>query len=212
MIIVPAVPANLGAAPPSTGWTQLNLGSATIADNPNGRLFTMPDINADWSAAVEHRALSPASNYTLTAYLDTSLNLSNRSLAGVVLRQSSNSRLIIFGYEVFGTPTGDAGNRMVVRGLNSETTGNTTPAATYFRGITAATVASTKVSFGRPWLRITDDGANRSYQSSADGVDWTTHLSHTRATFATPDQVGWFRINNSDLGSDTATLRYWRLT
>lgn len=41
------------------------------------------------------------------------------------------------------------------------------------------------------WLRIRDDGTNRLYQVSSDGINFLTYFSHVRASHATLDKFGF---------------------
>ncbi|MCA7901942.1 hypothetical protein LGM39_21460 [Burkholderia cepacia] len=52
------------------------------------------------------------------------------------------------------------------------------------------------MTFWPDWHRIRDDGTNRYYDVSPDGVTWVNMYSFSRTTFLTPDQVGFFADPN----------------
>lgn len=162
--------------PPSSSWSTTTLGSATVAADKSGRLFTIPDATGP-NVRVEYRTLSPTSNYTFTCYLEDSIHNSNAFTGGIFLRQSSDGKMIQFGPFVDGTGYG----------------------VTSYK-ITNATTYSTNYNFWRMgsglgrmpnWYRFRDDGTNRHAEFSNNGLDWLTFHSVSRTDFLTADQVGW---------------------
>jgi len=206
VIIVPAVPA-VSTVPPSSGWTQVAMTGHTGYTNPTitadaaGRHFTMYNINQDWTCPGEFRSLAATSNYTVTAKVTKTLYGGNRSHAMLALRESSSGKLVTFGWEVFGSPTGDSGSRMVSYNLASSTTGNAAPDGTNYRNATG---------YSDEWVRIADDGTNRILSSSPDGLAWTARVTQSRTNYITPDQIGWVMTNCAAGGTSTADLLYWR--
>ncbi|WP_264076173.1 hypothetical protein [Mycobacterium gordonae] len=51
------------------------------------------------------------------------------------------------------------------------------------------------------WLQIRDDGTNRYFDLSVNGVDWVTAFSEGRTAFITPDQF-CFGATNESTGAD----------
>lgn len=209
MIIVPAVPAVASTLPPSSGWTQVAMTGysgytdPTITADATGRHFAISNINQDWTCPGEFRTLAASSNYTVTAKITKTLFGGNRSHAMLALRNSSSGKLVTFGWEVFGSPTGNAGSRMVSYNLASSTTGNTTPAGTNYRET---------AGFTDQWLRIADNGTNRILSSSSDGVTWTARVTQSRINYITPNQIGWVMTNHAAGGDSTADLIHWQET
>lgn len=59
------------------------------------------------------------------------------------------------------------------------------------------------------WMALKDDGTNRSFLYSGNGVNWSTINSQVRTDFLTPTQVGFYcGDNNSTLDTGT-TMLHW---
>ena len=56
------------------------------------------------------------------------------------------------------------------------------------------------------WMRVRDDGTNRNFELSVNGLDWTLFHQHSRTDFLTATQVGW-GVNDSVNRAFTARLR-----
>jgi hypothetical protein len=183
--------------PPSAGWSTTTLGSATEAADLDGRLLTVPSAaGTNWRLA--YRSLAATSNYTAAAYLDKSIKpVSNAHHSGLVLRESSSGKLISMG---LGYDTGfGAGTAFYVMKWTSPTVFS----ATFYQVLWYQ-------GDGTPqWWRFRDDGTNRYYECSANGVDWITLGSETRITFMTADQIGYGMNNNS---GNTGYIRLRSLT
>lgn len=61
-----------------------------------------------------------------------------------------------------------------------------------------------------PWLRVDDDGTNRLWYVSVDGINWLLLLTEGRTTFLTADQL-CFHIRSSNTGTNPVglTLLSW---
>lgn len=166
--------------PSSSGWATTALGSATVVADKGGRLFTFP--NADNTARIEYRTETIGANYTATACFDVagaSLNTQSQ-MFGLVLRNSSNGSVITFGYAFSANQIYLCAGRGTSGAFRSST----------YR----LTPISCAPAFPR-WLRFRDDGTNRNFEFSANGIDWALFESNARTHFTTPDQVGWGGIN-----------------
>lgn len=172
-----------GVEPPSASWSTTTLGSATVAANKGGRLFTVVSA-AGTNMRVEYRTLSPASNYTATFYFEATFPLANQSVVGIFLRNSTSGSLINFG-PAYDTGTGASPYMQVSKWTNA-----TTFSANY-------QVTSIPTVFSINWWRIRDDATNRYYEYSSNGMQWVTFYSGGRTDFITPDQIGWGALNNS---------------
>lgn len=196
------VPVHIGSeggvptTPPSSSWTTTTLGSATIAADRDGRLNTCPSAAGDnWRN--EYRTLSPTSNYTFTVYLETALYSSNLSKAALILRNSGSGNFISFGHSY---DTGSFGGY----GIQTIKYSNPTTGIAIYNSQSVA-----QLPFGLPkWLRVRDDGTNRFFEFSDNGLNWMLHYSVGRTDYITPDQIGW-GTDNSSGQTITARLRSW---
>lgn len=160
--------------PPSSGLS--TVGTGTFSSDKGDRLLSQPSTSGD-SFSVEYKALSPTSNYTARAYIDFTLNpKENAQRAGLALRESSSGKLISWGL------TNVSGQAYRAVKFNSPTSWS----ADYY------TLALSDNLGGFPnWLQIRDDGTNRYFEYSLNGLDWVTAFSVGRTDFMTPDQIGW---------------------
>lgn len=61
-----------------------------------------------------------------------------------------------------------------------------------------------------PFVRMADDGTNRSFSISFDGVNFSQVDSRTRTDFLTPNQVGFFANSENATYPDGITLLSWK--
>lgn len=181
-------------APPTTGWTAVNAGSAGLTSSLDGMLLTAPSNGSVNSVHMWMRTLSPASSYTVTAYLEISGAPANAwGPVGLTLRNAAGGGLIVFG------PAWGSGTATVrITKFSSPTT------------FTADYLTAVPVyAFHAPinWYRIRDNGTNRFFEYSYNGVDWETLHPVGRTDFITPDQIGVAGDPHST--AITARLRSW---
>ena len=165
-------------SPPTSSWSTTTLGSATVAADKGGRLFTIPDT-AGTNARVEYRTLSPTSNYTFTAYIESCIYPSNYSSTGIWLRQSSDGKMIYFGPSWTSTPK----YSLQCWKYNSATSVSTQYGTSWTIGTDLPEIPN--------WYRFRDDGTTRYAEFSFNGLEWITLHSIGRTDFLTADQVGW---------------------
>lgn len=172
-------PGFLYTSPSSLSWSWVNQGSATISTVGNGFLGLNGPGQGSLSLRCRVKSLAASSNYTLTACLFFSGQLS-QSLDnfGILLRDSATGKMVTLTFQYSGT----AGETLALGGFAF--TNATTFSTTYFQ---QNVWPSSPV-----WLRFVDDGANRKYQYSTDGISFSTMFSHGRTTFITPDQAGFY--------------------
>ncbi|WP_166460483.1 beta strand repeat-containing protein, partial [Mycobacterium paragordonae] len=177
--------------PPSSSWSWVNQGTASTASELGGERITAPSSTRNFR--LRTRTLTPSSNYSAVAYVEAAgvpVGGSNLWLGGIGLRNSSSQSFISFG------PYLD----------------NTTyySALAVYRWTNATTISAN--SFAKPvyqlaggaipnWYRIRDDGTNRYFDYSTNGVDWITVFSEGRTAFITPDQF-CFGFDNEGSGAD----------
>jgi hypothetical protein len=103
----------------------------------------------------------------------------NWSRWGLVVRQSSDGKIITFGPNAAAFPPGSV--NVSVHKWTSAT-------------VFSATYSGSEIPiYGLVhWLRFTDNGTNRIFYHSHDGQTWVQHHSVGRTDFLTADQVGFF--------------------
>ncbi len=184
-------------APPSiASFTWVNQGGAT-ATNPSGSAIA---LIAPASGSFQIRALvisAPATPYIVDAYVMINLSGVNYQTAGLCFRNSSSGKLTLF-YVIASSGAG---------GLNG------------FLGVDYCSSATVAVSnLTRPpmgtnqfsgFLRIADDGTNRKYSISVDGLTFTQIYSEARTTNFTADQVGFYANDQSGAAQAALTLISW---
>jgi hypothetical protein len=179
-----------GTEPPSTGWTTTTLGTATVAADKGGRLFTGTAGNGT-NLCLEYRTLS--SNYTATAHIDLTSTGGNFVTSGLVLLNAAGN-IIHFGAAY--------NNGWVFR--VSKYTSTTTFSADY------TTPALGSYPQGLPaWFRIVDDGTNRAFRFSHDGVTWLTLFTGSRTDFLTATNIGWCCGGPSSGLNAISRMRSW---
>ncbi len=65
------------------------------------------------------------------------------------------------------------------------------------------------------WLQISDDGTNRIYRISVDGLNWSQYYTEVRTANFTADEVGWFcnPLGGNSVNVDVyTTLFSWKQT
>jgi hypothetical protein len=186
-------PLSKATAPPSSGWSWVNQGAASIAADADALLLTAPSSTRNWRMRV--RTLTPSSNYIAAAYIEVAGALptsTNRWYTGIILRNSSSGSFISFGPSLYAS--GSLGAQLTIyRWTNA-----TTFSASSFEVPASAIHGGSLINM----LRIRDDGTNRYFEYSLNGVDWQPPvLTEGRTTFITPDQFG-FGVDNEASGAD----------
>jgi hypothetical protein len=182
--------------PPSTSWSWINQGTATTATELGGERITALTSTRSWR--LRTRTLTPSSNYTATAYLEAAgKSAINSWWTGIGLRNSSSGSFVMFGPVMLST-----GVDLVVSRWTDATTFSATQILPNAYALSGGCIPN--------WLRIRDDGSNRYFDYSFNGVDWTLLFSEGRTTFITPDQF-FFGADNEATGVDL-TVRLRSLT
>lgn len=144
-----------------------------------------PGINSD-ACLVAYMA-APATPYSITAQIRCGGFYYNSS-GGLMFRLSSTGQFHMIGQQYNGTPS----SAIVVNRYTNNTT---------YLGTDKTAGGSGSCVFD--WLKIVDDGTNRSFYASTDGYNWLEVYSVARGTFITPDQVGFlFNGNTNTSGTD----------
>lgn len=165
--------------------TTVNTTGATFTDQGNGEyvLTGTADTGVNTRAWVKS---IPSAPYTITALITVYALNGGYGQCGLVLRQSSDGKLVDFGWT--------SGNTDTEHGIIAQKmTSPTATSANYTLNAPYYFASSTAIFAGIPlWLRIVDNNTNRILSISPDGVTWLEVHSVSRTDFLTPDQVGFY--------------------
>lgn len=169
--------------------TWVNQGTGTATET-NGAiyLYNAADGGDNWRMLMT----TLTAPFTLTvAFINHMMNV-NYQLAGIVMRQSSDGKLVTFAM------AGENDGALGVKKWNSETNWN----ANYQIGGSLAL-------FGPLWLQVTDDNTNRIFKWSTNGQNYHTFYTVGRTDFMTADQIG-FGVNPRNGTYEVgATIIHW---
>jgi len=173
-------------------WT--NQGSSTATQSNYSILMTLP-TGSPVNARILEQAL-PSTPWTVTAFWRGTALAAPYGNFGMVLRNSSNGKLITFG----------ANNWHGIGDLSLITWNSVT-----------ASFGNTQMKCGMAsgygyWTRIRDDGTTRYYEISADSQTWIPATSHSSSTFITPDYVGMYGDTESTTYKLYVELLSWEVT
>jgi len=177
-------------APPTILSTWVNQGTATLTNAGPYQSIFAPNISAD-QLRCRVKTIATSTNYTATALL---------SFEGTLQQ-----------YQQFGICLLDGSGKIITLSMVGRSTSTTLIASI---GVTkwnsAASYNSDYVLVGalalsRLWLRAIDDGTNRIYKFSTDGIGWVTIYTSSNTDFLTPTQVGFFVSSSNSSWSCAAT-------
>lgn len=151
-----------------------NQGGASVDATYGGIYLTAPAGGAASNVRARYKA-APSTPYTITAWITPHLLAYNYLDCGILFRQNSDGKLIIFKIAVSGD-----WNLTI-----DKYTDTTTWSATY------ATLVTKEVGPGPVCLRIADNATNRICSWSIDGRHFHTLHTVGRTDFLTADQVGF---------------------
>jgi hypothetical protein len=114
--------------------------------------------------------------------------------SGIWLRNSTAGSLIHFGL------TMAAGNALSLQSYKFSS-------ATVLNSNYATAIPGAALLEPVNWLRYRDDGTNRYFEYSYNGIDWITYFSVGRTDFTTPDQIGWGLDNQGSGQTQVLRLR-----
>lgn len=156
--------------PLATGnFTSFNL-SATVVTNNGGVLNLYSTETADGLRG--YCASAPATPFTVTVPVSYAFQDGAAQFGWLGFSDATKYEGVIVGSGVFGTLSSD----------NVEQWNTTTSRS--------GSVGTSRVYGSMPVkaFRVTDDGANKIFYTSADGINFTTRLTETRTTFLTATQ------------------------
>jgi hypothetical protein len=175
--------------PPSTGWSWDNQGSATATHN--GTLILESDINLGVEANVYYRA-APSTPYTITAFVAIDHPALNADAGGIAFRESTTGALVTLIWE---------DDTIRVQKWTNATTFSSTVSNTSFN-----------IPLNGFWLRIADDGINRTASVSQSGSGYIDLYTEARTTFLTADQVAAVAFSRDATYPVFLTVMGWDVT
>jgi hypothetical protein len=193
-----------GSVPTTTGFTFGNQGTTTVTQKSNRLVFSVPDSNPTVEYRVYYVAYpTPPFTIDLAAAIVGFNTDSNGNNVGIAFLNSSTGAAHSFDYEWVGNAGASQGDTNVNAWTNFTTFGSQLAS----RNVTA--------SMGTHFLRATDDGTNRDFYVSANGVDFV--LMYTEADSAiTVNAVGISLYNNSGgisfAPNDIVSVYNWTIT
>lgn len=186
--IFPMVP------PPTTGWSWVDQGTATLETAHGGITILNPAGNNSHNP--KRMRTLPSAPYTITACI-TVLNGSpsnNNEGVSLLLRDSSGGKFVTLHTNPFD-------KSFNVARWNAD-----------FSFDSIQLYANNRPIFPHMmWLRVRDDGANRHWYISFDGFYFMELYSDSNTTWCTPDTVGWSSYNGSTTYANAATLISWKV-
>jgi hypothetical protein len=189
-------PINRFTPPPAVAnWTFINQGGATAVDLAGSILITDPAHSGNDARLLVRAA--PSTPYVITACIlpsfDQGDDLDAIPSFGILFRNSGGDVFhnISYGWVNSGTFQATTPWQRAVSEWTSPSTFNTTLITT--RRITHSPHVA--------WLRIADNGTNRTFAISADGVHFETLFTEASNAVFTADQVGLIINNQVDGGT-----------
>jgi len=191
-------PGVIVAPPLAATWTHINFGGGTTITD-SGRVGFPTVYLADFSGGGSNNShvayqSTPGANYTTIAAVRGLMS----GTAGIAMCITDGTKLIVF---LFYTSGG-------IGQLEVYTAATATSAPSALQGPTATDISVN----ARSWFRIKNDGANRHYSWSSDGLNWLDFFSHASGTFLTETGIGILIIPNSSNVGAGLTLESWAST
>jgi hypothetical protein len=182
--------------PSAVSFSWRNQGAATETATGNGALFLVAPANG--TDNIRGREITaPATPWTITTLMLPLLNGTNFVQCGMYAADNGTGRIITYLFP------NNVANVLQVNQYTNATTFSST----------ALTLTNSGNRGPFLWMAITDDGTNRLYKWSADGLNFVTVLSETRTTWlATPDRVGYFCDSDNGTWAAQTTLISWSQT
>lgn len=180
--------------PDNTQFSWVNQGGASVTVNANGGIFLNAPASASNSIRARVKSL-PGGNYTLIVAFYPALVAQNNVNCGICLQESSSGKLI--NYSVFSDQT-FTDNGFVKQNFTNSTTFS---ASTIISAVMAGT--------GLVFMKLDDNGTNRTWSFSRDGYNYIQLHQETRTTFLTADKAGFFCNTQASSWPAAMTLMSW---
>jgi hypothetical protein len=181
-------------APLSSNFTWSNQGAATVADKSGRMVVNVPTSGGGNLRALLANTALPSTPYTIDAAFSVQGDFSTDIFHAAILLKGSGAALIAAGIECRSNLV-DFGiwNWTSVTGFGAFVIEHWSHEALYF-------------------VRITDDGTNRKYYVSANGLDYALMRSEATNTTITPTTTGLGFYNGSNPQDLPVTVYNWAVT
>lgn len=193
------------AQPISTNFTWDNQGTSTVFDKTSRMVVTIPDSSGLSPATQMHgfyESLPFSAPYTVTFALSVmgASSSGNAVIAYIGLRDNTG-KWVGFG-AVYAAPNSGAGNVFVVR--------RDVWASSTSLSSTGTAIGITTPVGGLIWLRLSDDGTNRTFYSSVNGQDWLPIIVEANTADITPTEIGlaWYNVSVGGLPAVFSVFDY----
>jgi len=182
--------------PLSTNFTWSNQGTSTVTDKTGRMVLSIPTQTGQLRALLYNTAL-PATPYTIDAAFCMHGDCqSDFVVVGLLLKNTGGANLLQSGLNVkTSVPT------YVLMNWNSVTSFNT------FTQNDAAMSNPAMI-----FVRITDDGTNRRYWLSGNGLDYALFRSDATNTTLTPNQTGIGVFNGTNPQNVVVSVYHWLIS
>lgn len=161
--------------PVLSAFSWVNQNTTTATEEDFGISMAQPRTTAGWGLLVQ---AAPATPYEIVARFNFMLRVVGDAQVGFCWRDSSSGQLHFVRFEQnSGIPDPAIVAWNSASSYNSNTQNNE------------------RIYPTPRWVKLADDGTDRSIHFSQDGMTWSRLWSGGRTTFMTPDQVG-FGIGN----------------
>lgn len=162
--------------------TWVNQDSSTVADLSNGNISLATPGNAGIHMLVK---TAPTPPWVFTASVIAGNHTQDTNWCGIVCRESGTGKIIF----IFVRGSNDSG----YEGVDQIGVAYWSDPDTVVSNPGSATAFGT-VSRSAHWLRITDNNTNLIFESSNDGITWTSFYTASRTAIMSggPDQIGIF--------------------
>ncbi len=164
----------------SYAWINQSTGSVTVVGNT---IFLQGVATSSQSLTIR-KFSAPGTPYTMTVGIIPALFNVNFGQAGVLFRESSSGKLSALALNYDNTRQG------TVLAADKWTDPTTYSGASY------TLTANILLPQSLVWLRIADDGSNRLYSFSTDGLNFRQVFSVGRTDFLTANEIGFFTNAN----------------
>lgn len=182
--------------PPLTGWTMVNGGTGSYQTVNGCVTIICPGNNTSFTPRLIRTA--PSGVYTVTALFSLSNHVPGNVNEGFgfVLQQSSDNKSVSFHVN----PKDASIN--VARWNGDYSFDSVQVFGVHDRFFPAFW-----------WVRVQDDGTNRIWYFSTDGIWWIQAYSSVNTEWCTPDRIGFFGYNGSSTASyiNAASLLSWKV-
>lgn len=167
---------------PSIAGTWVNQGTSTLTNT--GGVAVLSAQSGGGGNNIRGQFFStPATPYTISLRFVISGLMLGYDTCGLYLRQSSDGKLIALTNGIREGGSGQVVGYAVQKFTNVTTFSANYGASPWYGQVGTYSVLSA--------VQVVDDGVNRTFQVSQDGVNWSTLATNGRTDFLTADQYGY---------------------